>query len=193
MRLKFLGKRSETTCRSVISNRSAEEPNIRGTSHIPYVIIPKWRWFLDPNRTFPLTLLAIMGAPPNEYSVSTQWLFPIDALRCTPSVATSGYSVGKELYDRARGVEFLFRLGSSLGLSAALVVSFASAISFSSCPIMPQAFFGNVHLSNLVSPVFHEILHGGLSQTSSHPFHSSLMYSDRILIGCRCCMHIFGD
>jgi hypothetical protein len=70
------------------------------------------------------TLLAVMGAPPNEYSVSPQWLFPIDALRCTPSVATSGYSVGKELYDRARGVEFLFRLGSSLGLSAVLVVFF---------------------------------------------------------------------
>lgn len=65
-----------------------------------------------------------MGAPPNEYSVSPQWLFPIDALRCTPSVATSGYSVGKELYDRARGVEFLFRLGSSLGLLAVLVVLF---------------------------------------------------------------------
>lgn len=65
-----------------------------------------------------------MGAPPNEHSVSPQWLFPIDALRSTPSVATSGYSVGKELYDRARGVEFLFRLGSSLGLLAVLVVFF---------------------------------------------------------------------
>lgn len=67
-----------------------------------------------------------MGAPPNEYSVSPQWLFPIDALRCTPSVATSGYSVGKELYDRARGVEFLFRLGSSLGLLAVLIVFFCA-------------------------------------------------------------------
>ena len=65
-----------------------------------------------------------MGAPPNEYSVSPQWLFPIDTIRYTPSVATSGYSVGKELYDRARGVEFLFRLGSSLGLLAVLVVLF---------------------------------------------------------------------
>lgn len=134
-----------------------------------------------------------MGAPANEHSVSPQWLFPIDALRCTPSVATSGYSVGKELYDRARGVEFLFRLGSSLGLLAVLPSSFASAISFSSCSIITQAFLGNVHRSNLVSPFFHEILHGGLPQTGSHPSHSSLIYSDSALIGRRCCMHILGD
>ncbi|KAG9318456.1 hypothetical protein JVU11DRAFT_547 [Chiua virens] len=67
-----------------------------------------------------------MGAPPNKYSVSPQWLFPIDALRFTPSVATSGYSVGKELYDRARGVEFLFRLGSSLGLPSSAMFTAAT-------------------------------------------------------------------
>ncbi|KAF8136331.1 cyclin-like protein [Boletus edulis] len=67
-----------------------------------------------------------MGALPNEYSVSPQWLFPIDALRHTPSVATSGHSVGKELYDRARGVEFLFRLGSSLGLPSSAMFTAAT-------------------------------------------------------------------
>ncbi|KAF8559552.1 cyclin-like protein [Imleria badia] len=65
-------------------------------------------------------------APPNEYSVRPQWLFPIDTLRSTPSVATSGYSVGKELYDRARGVEFLFRLGSSLGLPSSAMFTAAT-------------------------------------------------------------------
>lgn len=45
-----------------------------------------------------------------------QWLFPVSALQVTPSVVTSSYTVAKELYDRSRGVEFLFRLGSSLGL-----------------------------------------------------------------------------
>ncbi|KAG8217492.1 hypothetical protein J3R82DRAFT_5639 [Butyriboletus roseoflavus] len=78
-----------------------------------------------------------MGAPTNEYSVSPQWLFPIDALRCTPSVATSGYSVGKELYDRARGVEFLFRLGSSLGLLAVLAVFFRVCILILLLPYHP--------------------------------------------------------
>ncbi|KAF8894590.1 cyclin-like protein [Infundibulicybe gibba] len=41
-----------------------------------------------------------------------QWFFPVSALRETPSTCT----LDKELYDRSRGVEFLFRLGSSLGL-----------------------------------------------------------------------------
>jgi len=43
---------------------------------------------------------------------SSQWLFSLDALDNTPSSC----SREKELYDRARGVEFLFRLGSSLQL-----------------------------------------------------------------------------
>lgn len=46
-----------------------------------------------------------------------QWLFPVEALKNTPSVASGFYPLERELYDRARGVEFLFRLGSSLGLS----------------------------------------------------------------------------
>jgi len=42
----------------------------------------------------------------------SQWLFSVDALDATPSIC----SREKELYDRARGVEFLFRLGASLAL-----------------------------------------------------------------------------
>lgn len=42
----------------------------------------------------------------------SQWLFSLSALYATPSTCT----FDKELYDRARGVEFLFRLGSSLAL-----------------------------------------------------------------------------
>jgi hypothetical protein len=43
----------------------------------------------------------------------SQWLFSLDALDFTPSTC----SREREFYDRARGVEFLFRLGASLGLS----------------------------------------------------------------------------
>ena len=43
----------------------------------------------------------------------SQWLFSLDALDSTPSIC----SREKELYDRGRGVEFLFRLGVSLALS----------------------------------------------------------------------------
>lgn len=47
----------------------------------------------------------------------SQWLFPVSAIvEATPSRTTSSISVEKELYDRARGVEFLFRLGVTLGL-----------------------------------------------------------------------------
>ncbi|KAJ6547536.1 cyclin-like protein [Mycena capillaripes] len=44
-----------------------------------------------------------------------QWLFPLSAFHATPSK----WPLEKELYDRARGIEFLFRLGSSLVLSVA--------------------------------------------------------------------------
>ncbi|KXN82091.1 Cyclin pch1 [Leucoagaricus sp. SymC.cos] len=42
-----------------------------------------------------------------------QWYFSLSALNSTPSESPRP----RELYDRARGVEFLFRLGSSLALS----------------------------------------------------------------------------
>jgi len=51
-----------------------------------------------------------------EAGPSSQWLFPRSALLATPSGTTSSIPLEKELYDRARGVEFLFRLGSSLQL-----------------------------------------------------------------------------
>ena len=43
----------------------------------------------------------------------SQWLFSVDALDFTPSTC----SREREFYDRARGVEFLFRLGTFLALS----------------------------------------------------------------------------
>ncbi|KAI0341687.1 cyclin-like protein [Trametopsis cervina] len=46
---------------------------------------------------------------------AAQWLFPVSALlEQSPSRTTSSIPVERELYDRARGVEFLFRLGVSL-------------------------------------------------------------------------------
>ncbi|PCH38242.1 cyclin-like protein [Wolfiporia cocos MD-104 SS10] len=56
-----------------------------------------------------------MGAA-SYMSSTSQWFFPTTALQRTPSRTTSAISLEKELYDRARGVEFLFRLGVSLQL-----------------------------------------------------------------------------
>ncbi|KAJ7905465.1 cyclin-like protein [Mycena olivaceomarginata] len=51
-----------------------------------------------------------------------QWLFPLSALHATPS----NWSLEKELYDRARGIEFLFRLGSSLVLPTSAIMTAAT-------------------------------------------------------------------
>lgn len=82
-------------------------------------------------------------------STSSQWLFPLSALRATPT----GYSPEKEFYDRARGVEFLFRLGSSLAL---FVVSFDVMNVF----YLLQSQFSHFHRSNLVPQILHEIFNG---------------------------------
>ncbi|KAF9464672.1 cyclin-like protein [Collybia nuda] len=55
-------------------------------------------------------------------SSNTQWLFPLSAFQVTPS----GCTLEKELYDRARGVEFLFRLGSSLALPSSAMFTAAT-------------------------------------------------------------------
>lgn len=49
-----------------------------------------------------------------ESAVHSQWLFPISALSCTPTAQDK--SLHEEMYDRSRGIEFLYRLGTSIGL-----------------------------------------------------------------------------
>ncbi|TFK54909.1 cyclin-like protein [Heliocybe sulcata] len=67
-----------------------------------------------------------MGAVGYSSPSSSQWLFPVGALNATPSTETSGISLEKELYDRARGVEFLFRLGTSLALPGSAMFTAAT-------------------------------------------------------------------
>ncbi|CAL1704800.1 unnamed protein product [Somion occarium] len=67
-----------------------------------------------------------MGATSIPGPSSSQWLFPISALQVTPSRTTSEIPLEKELYDRARGVEFLFRLGVSLGLPSSAMYTAAT-------------------------------------------------------------------
>jgi hypothetical protein len=85
-------------------------------------------------------------------SQPSQWLFPISALQATPTLATSKWTLEKELYDRSRGVEFLFRLGSSLGLfvrrSDFIIGCSLSSVSGSHldpplpCLLLPLGFIG---------------------------------------------------
>ncbi|KAL4248135.1 RNA polymerase II holoenzyme cyclin-like subunit [Abortiporus biennis] len=67
-----------------------------------------------------------MGATNAMSNSLSQWLFPPSALHSTPSSVTSNIPLEKELYDRARGVEFLFRLGVSLVLPTSAMFTAAT-------------------------------------------------------------------
>ncbi|KIY64925.1 cyclin-like protein [Cylindrobasidium torrendii FP15055 ss-10] len=57
-------------------------------------------------------LLSREDPPASDELPIDQWIFPLSALRQTPSK----WPLEKQMYERARGVEFLYRLGSSLQL-----------------------------------------------------------------------------
>ncbi|KAI0748026.1 cyclin-like protein [Daedaleopsis nitida] len=67
-----------------------------------------------------------MGATNVGTASSSQWLFPVSALQKTPSRTSSNISLERELYDRSRGVEFLYRLGVSLGLPSSAMYTAAT-------------------------------------------------------------------
>jgi hypothetical protein len=90
---------------------SARGPHSEEPAQLYVIFRQLWRCLVT-------SLLASCHWGNNIISMQSQWIFPISALQLTPSVVTSSYTVAKELYDRSRGVEFLFRLGSSLGLLA---------------------------------------------------------------------------
>ncbi|KAF8504052.1 cyclin-like protein [Hysterangium stoloniferum] len=52
--------------------------------------------------------------------MDSQWLFPLSALSHTPSWETSNISLDRELKDRAKGIEFIFRVAVHLALSNAV-------------------------------------------------------------------------
>jgi cyclin K len=89
-----------------------------------------------------------------------QWLFPISALSCTPTAQDR--SLHEEMYDRSRGIEFLYRLGTSIGLF--VLVNVTSSICTQT--LVPQPFPRAIHCCNMVSSLFHAIFYDRLSPTS---------------------------
>jgi hypothetical protein len=73
---------------------------------------------VDSHRTGPS---AKMQTTTTESSARSQWLFPLSALSCTPTAQER--SLHEEMYDRSRGIEFLYRLGTSIGLFVCLIFS----------------------------------------------------------------------
>lgn len=98
-------------------------------------------------------------------TTSSQWLFPVSALSQTPSVRCAGVSVQKELYDRSRGIEFLYRLGSTL----LLLVPHDRRHAASRLTPFPQLPFHDDNGCHLVPPVLHEVFDRRLSQTGLAP------------------------
>lgn len=87
----------------------------------------------------------------------SQWLFPSTALNNTPSRVP----LTREVYDRSRAVELLFRIGVSISLLV------------SRLKLLPVTEQGNqtircfVYRRHLVSSILHEIPNGGLSSPSA--------------------------
>src|SRR6266571_3471914 len=102
-----------------------------------------------------------------ESTVHSQWLFPISALSCTPTAQDR--SLHEEMYDRSRGIEFLYRLGCSIGLFVPLQPTFSP---FSSClTLVSQPFSRSIHRSHLVPSLLHAVFDARLSSAGSfsHP------------------------
>ncbi|KAF5330678.1 hypothetical protein D9619_005559 [Psilocybe cf. subviscida] len=57
-----------------------------------------------------------------DSAYNSQWLFPIETLSNTPSTCR----LERELYDRARGIEFLYRVGMQLNLPTSAIFTAAT-------------------------------------------------------------------
>jgi hypothetical protein len=91
----------------------------------------------------------------------SQWLFPISALACTPTAQER--SLHEEMYDRSRGIEFLYRLGTSIGLFVCL--SFYPPPPRSTL-ISSQPFTGTLHCRDVVPSFLYAVFYGRLSPPS---------------------------
>lgn len=98
-------------------------------------------------------------------TTTSKWLFPVSALSQTPSVQCSGISLQKELYDRSRGIEFLYRLGSTLLLSVPVCNGYPT----SPLSLFLQLAIYDDHRCHLVPSVLHEEFDSRLSQTGLAP------------------------
>ena len=96
-----------------------------------------------------------------ESTAYSQWLFPISALSCTPTAQER--SLHEEMYDRSRGIEFLYRLGTSIGLSVRdnLPPSFGQYST-----LVSQSFPWPIHCCNVVSSFLYAVFYARSSSTS---------------------------
>ena len=75
----------------------------------------------DAKRSLSVCVSRMQSTTTESTAAHSQWLFPISSLAFTPTAQER--SLHEEMYDRSRGIEFLYRLGTSIGLFVCLIFS----------------------------------------------------------------------
>jgi cyclin K len=125
-----------------------------------------------------------------ESTANSQWVFPISALSCTPTAQER--SLHEEMYDRSRGIEFLYRLGTSIGLFVRPTLSTPVSVDMLNQPLsLPQPFPWPIHGCDVVPSLLYAVFYArlsspsqSLSQLLSGPSHSSLIRHQTIAAAC---------
>ena len=99
---------------------------------------------------------------------SSQWIFPLETLRVTPSATSSQMTLEKELYDRARGIEFLYRLGASLQLYvialASLLLVFSLAYRTTSALFTAATWYHRFYMRFSMEDFHRQVRHSSTSR-----------------------------
>ena len=114
-----------------------------------------------------------------ESTTNSQWVFPISALSCTPTAQER--SLHEEMYDRSRGIEFLYRLGTSIGLFVRRAANSSNPrfcryaqptlVSF------PQPFPWPIHGCDVVPSLLYAVFYARLSSPSQSLVPTALVAS----------------
>jgi hypothetical protein len=103
-----------------------------------------------------------------ESTTNSQWVFPISALSCTPTAQDR--SLHEEMYDRSRGIEFLYRLGTSIGLfvrQTTLPTPVSVDMDMLNQPLsLPQPFPWPIHGCDVVPSLLYAVFYARLSSPS---------------------------
>jgi hypothetical protein len=123
-------------------------------------------------------------------TTNSQWVFPISALSCTPTAQER--SLHEEMYDRSRGIEFLYRLGTSIGLFVRPTLPTPVSVDMLNQPLsLLQSFPWPIHGCDVVPSLLYAVFYArlsspsqSLSQLLSWPPHPSLIRHQTIAAAC---------
>ena len=100
-----------------------------------------------------------------EPTTNSQWVFPISALSCTPTAQER--SLHEEMYDRSRGIEFLYRLGTSIGLFVRPTLPTPVSVHMLNQPLfLLQSFAWPIHSCDVVPSLLYAVFYARLSSPS---------------------------